>query len=948
MNNFSYKKEQLKTLLPGRNIRVKFILWIILILTFMVATAAFYSAGAQKELLNQSLQKKAKALGEFVSLVSPQAIYGYDFTTLDQFSRQIFSNHDIFYCVIIDNSNKPLTTALPEGVNFPDTGFSLMEKFTWLKNQPGIQQLSFPIMNNEKQLGQVLIGIDTRPMLEAAKDVLYKQIVIFLIALILLIIFIFIVFSHSVIRPVKALVAGANNVSRGIYDQPISVNSKDELGELTRTFNLMMAEIHEDRELLTRQNASLIKFSRAVEQSPATVVMTDTRGNIEYVNDQFTLVSGYTETEVMGQNTRIFQSGLHEKSFYQKLWDTITRGNIWRGQMQNRKKNGEIYWEYATIQGITNEAGEIFSYIAIKEDITEQKRAEDALRKSEARNRLILNSSTDGIFGIDAQGRTTFVNQAAARMFGYTVKELTGRVIHDLIHHTRKDGTPYSKSDCKMLDSAQNGITHHVSDEVLWHREGHSFPVEYWSSPMEDHESGSGAVITFHDISQHKAAEEEIRQLAFHDPLTGLPNRLLFMERLQHNLLQLKRFGTSFAAMLLDLDHFKDINDALGHPVGDQLLIQASERLRQTVREVDTIARIGGDEFAIILEDINDYGTAASLAQQFIDNIAQPFHIKDNHLQLGTSVGIVLVNDSKTAEEDVLVQADIALYKAKEQGRGKFVFYKDVMSNKLQTELKLINDLPKAMENNELFLVFQPQVSLQTGKISGAESLLRWTHPVLGVIPPSVFIAVIEKRGLIELLGKWIMKQACRQILDWQAKGFQLERVSVNLSALQLRNVQSLQDLIDIIEAHGIDFRRIEFELTESVLIKLNPKVQSLIEETAKKGIHYAIDDFGTGYSSLAYLKRIKANKLKIDQEFIQDMLDDPSDLEIVKATIALAHALGMEIIAEGVETSEQLALLKELNCDAAQGYYYSRPVEPDTFYDKYHSQLAPCEICGS
>ncbi len=912
---------------PQPGLRATFTFWVSLALIITLGTAAVYGAWAQQRLLKRGLAEKASALGHFLAIISPEAIYGYDFITLERFTKEVATDPDILYAVILDNNGLPLTNGLPLPTAPAGQSRSLRHPLEELKASQDIIQLHFPITDSGEALGEVVIGADPNRLRVLATRNSYELVAIYLLGLLLLAALIFVVFRHNVIRPVRALSEGAKRMAAGDFQQPVEVFSGDELGELTAVFNQMMREIREDRQQLLDTNQQLLRLSWAVEQSPVSVVVTDLDGRIEYVNPRFTAVTGYAKEEVLGQNPRILKSGETKTDDYRELWETISAGGVWKGELHNRRKNGELYWEEALMQGVTDQYGKVVSYLAVKEDITERKLAEKALRESEERQRLILESSNEGIFGIDTTGCVTFANQAAAEMLGYQRSELEGAQIHNLTRHSRADGSPIPEGACPITKTARDGGSHHSDHEVFWRKDRTSFPVEYSSKSIIRDDRVIGAVVAFHDISERRLAEEKIEQLAFHDALTGLPNRVLFNERLHQSIAKLDRYGTKFALMFLDLDHFKDINDSLGHPTGDALLTQVAQRFCTALREVDTIARMGGDEFAVLLEDVEGPSAAALLAERLVDLLQQPFLIDDSNLEISTSIGIVIVDSTRPPIANLLAQADLALYGAKEAGRNQYLFFEDKMTQAMQLEAELAARLPTAMENGELYLVFQPQIDLVSNELKGLEALLRWNHPERGEISPQTAIAIIQKRGKMDSIGHWVTTEVCRQIQRWKARGVEFVRVAINISGAQIREPEALKSIVHEIRTSGVALHEVELELTETILVEAQDSVRALMEQLADQGLQFSIDDFGTGYSSLSYLRHIKAHKLKIDREFIHDMLDNEHDLEIVKATVALGRTLGMTVLAEGVETLAQASALRALHCDLAQGYLFQKPV---------------------
>lgn len=562
--------------------------------------------------------------------------------------------------------------------------------------------------------------------------------------------------------------------------------------------------------------------------------------------------------------------------------------------------------------------------------LIEHDRAENATRQAEEKARLLLESTTEGIFGLDLEGRVTFINPAAAVMLGYAPEALVGQPIHPLIHHSQADGTPLPSERCSILATLTQGRDCHAANEVLWRRDGSCFPAEYWATPVRRDHRIEGAVITFHDISARQRAEAEIQHLAFHDSLTGLPNRLLFKEELGQALAGLRRDGKRFALHMLDLDHFKDVNDTLGHPVGDELLRAVTERLTRITRGTDILARFGGDEFALLQVRIGEISDAAALASKIIESLEQEFLIGDNRISINTSIGILIADQNCQDVDELITRADVALYKAKEAGRGTHAFFEDSMTQQLRREMEITRELTQAIQRDELFLEYQPQFDLGSGRLVGMEALVRWRHPREGVRQPGAFLPVAEKRGLIRPLSDWVLNAVCRRIRDWSDRGLEFGRVAVNLCAQQVGDPDFGDNILAVLERNGAHPEHLELEFTETVLIAADARTQADIVRLSELGIHFAIDDFGTGFSSMQYLRKFRTDKIKIDREFIQDVAHDPGDAEIVKATIALGTALGLITIAEGVETEEQAEFLRRHGCRQVQGYLYGRPQPPE------------------
>ncbi|MGO8912804.1 MAG: putative bifunctional diguanylate cyclase/phosphodiesterase [Bradyrhizobium sp.] len=429
------------------------------------------------------------------------------------------------------------------------------------------------------------------------------------------------------------------------------------------------------------------------------------------------------------------------------------------------------------------------------------------------------------------------------------------------------------------------------------------------------------------EIGVRRKAEQKVERLARTDPLTGLPNRRAFVEALHQAIGRTGRGGKGFAVLYLDLDYFKDVNDTLGHRVGDELLEAAGERLRSSIRVTDAVARFGGDEFAVLQTDIGDPADAAALAGKLIEIIAQPFSIEGNRIQSGTSIGIAVGESGTSDGETLLSHADLALYRAKSEGRGSYRFFTESMDTEVHARVKLADELREAIAHGQMILHYQPQVDVRDGRIKGLEALVRWSHPARGLLLPGNFIHIAEQTGLIAPLGRWVMNEACRQMKEWLDAGIALPVLAVNISATELKIAGIESKILAVIDRHGIPPGRIELEITEYTMMEVSKRSDDILERLRQHGIGISIDDFGMGYSSLAYMKRFRPSRIKIAGEFVSGMLKNEADRAVVRAIVEMAHELRVGLIAEGVETAAQAEFLCDLNCYDAQGFYFSRAV---------------------
>ncbi|MNR89101.1 Cyclic di-GMP phosphodiesterase Gmr [compost metagenome] len=542
-------------------------------------------------------------------------------------------------------------------------------------------------------------------------------------------------------------------------------------------------------------------------------------------------------------------------------------------------------------------------------------------------NALLLDAAGEGIVGVDAGGLLTFVNTRAARITGYDPEQLIGKPLVGTLYRVKTSGTRNLEADSPILASLRDGLVHHASNEVFWHEDDTTFPVEYTSTPILDGESVVGAVFTFNDVSERLAAEAMIDQMAYYDSLTGLPNRLLFQDRLNQALAHARRHRRQTAVMMMDLDRFKIINDTLGHPVGDQVLKTVAERLLFRLREVDTVSRLGGDEFALVLPDLSETSDIAKIGQVIHEEVSRVIRIGEQELFVTPSVGISVYPSDGDDAVTLIKNAEVALYQAKDE-RNRYQLYAPAMNASASEWLQLESHLRRALERDELLLHYQPQINLNSGEIVGVEALIRWQHPEWGMVSPARFIPLAEETGLIVPISEWVLRTACAQNAEWQRLGLPPVRVAVNLSGRHLaKHAELVRHVDEALQATGLAPGHLELELTESILMEDVEAAIQTLSALSERGVKLSIDDFGTGYSSLSYLKRFPIDTLKIDQAFVREIASSEEDSAIVKAVIALAHSLRLNVIAEGVETDRQVAFLKDHACDEVQGYFFSRPL---------------------
>jgi diguanylate cyclase (GGDEF)-like protein/PAS domain S-box-containing protein len=573
-----------------------------------------------------------------------------------------------------------------------------------------------------------------------------------------------------------------------------------------------------------------------------------------------------------------------------------------------------------------------YSFVRAIRNMGERKVAEEVLFTEKERAQVTLNSIGDAVLSTNISGNVTYLNVVAEKMTGWTCEEAQGRPLTEVFHII--DGATREPAPNPMeLAVRTDKIVGLTANCILIRRDGSESSIEDSAAPIHDR-SGSitGAVIVFHDVSMSKTITEEMAHLAQHDGLTELPNRILLTDRVDQAIERARRNGTRAAVMYLDLDGFKQINDSLGHDVGDKTLQSVATRLVSCVRSSDTVCRHGGDEFIVLLSEISHAADASIMARKILTDLTSSHAIGNTNLHITLSIGLSTYPEDGENAETLIKNADTAMYQAKGKGRNNYQFYTKQMNFQAVERQAVEADLCLALERNEFVLHYQPKVSLETGKITGAEALIRWVHPVRGLVPPAQFIPIAEDCGLILPIGRWVLTEACRQVKEWMDAGLHVVPVSVNVSSLEFRSGDFIEGLRAILKETHLDPSYLELELTETVLMRRLESTTSVLRTLKSIGVRLAVDDFGTGYSSLSYLKKFPIDSLKIDQSFVHDITVNADNGPIVSAVITMAKSLKKCVIAEGVETEEQIRFLQAYGCDEAQGFYFSSPLAAKRF----------------
>ena len=594
-------------------------------------------------------------------------------------------------------------------------------------------------------------------------------------------------------------------------------------------------------------------------------------------------------------------------------------------------RDGKQIWLSTSKVPLKNKRNEIIGVLGIYDDITERKRIERSLIEEKQTAQNYLDIVGVMILVLDNDKNVKLINRRGCEIIGYKPEEVIGKnwIENFLPERCR------NKVD-EVGDSLITDDRHKINyfENPILTKEGKERLIAWRNTTLTDQDGNVTGILTSgEDITERRQYEERITYLANFDVLTGLPNRVLLEEHFHNLLSHARRSAAPFAVMFLDLDHFKEINDSLGHNFGDALLVEIAKHLKETIRGEDIIARLGGDEFIILLPDTDSKG-AVEVAQKFLETVVKPVLVDQHEFIVTASIGIALYPEDGNTMDLLLQNADAAMYRAKQEGRNGYAFFTKEMQIHATRHMQLSHALHYAIERNELHLVYQPQISLETQKVIGAETLLRWKHPKFGNVSPAEFIPIAEETGLILPIGEWVLQQAIFQAKEWMEREYEPILIAVNLSAVQLRQPMLPERITDLLKEAGLPPEYLEIELTERATMHDPQNAVTMMERLNEAGVRMSIDDFGTGYSNLSYLKKFKIYKLKIDQSFVRDITVDAEDKAIVGAIINMAEGLGLTTIAEGVESAEQLDYLLSQGCREVQGYYFSKPLPPREFED--------------
>ena len=780
-----------------------------------------------------------------------------------------------------------------------------------------------PIHQKEMHIGFVNLRLDQKNRLAAIKSTITKGVLFTIISALVGMLFAFLV-VNGLTRRLAQLIVNIRKFRKGNRYVKANEDGVQELSELSHEFNDLVQTLNATQEL-NQQLTERLELAFIANQDG--LWDWNVKNDKVYYSPLWKAMIGYKDDELSNEFSS-WQSRIHPDDLAKTLKDV--QDNV-DGETETLKnvhrllhKDGRWVWILNRGKVLYNDNGEAIRMVGTHTDITKDKE----LQLRYAHQAQIIEQTVDSVISTDLQGKIINWNSGSQRLLGYKAQEIIGKNIAEL--YSKENIHLFKESVDELLKS---GKFH--QDVILIKQDKSALSASLSLSLLKDeYAEPTGIVCYSQDVTARKIAESKLKQQknilehqANHDALTGLPNRLLFHDRLSQAIQKAQRNEKQLAIFFIDLDRFKQINDSLGHDIGDKVLQTVSKRLLSVMRQEDTLARLGGDEFTILMEDLSKFDDASILADKILQSLVEPMEIEGNTLYVSSSIGISLYPQDDTRANNLLKFADAAMYRAKDEGRDNYQFYSSEMTLLASEHVLMETSLRNALVNEEFTVVYQAQTNGENDKLTGMEALVRWNHPIQGMIPPSKFIPLAEETGFIIALDQWVMKTAIKQVVQWYKGGLNPGKLAINLAMKQLQHKDFIQMIKETLQRSGCKPEWIALEVTEGQIMTNPDKAIVMLKEISNMGVELAVDDFGTGYSSLTYLKRLPINKLKIDQSFVRDLPYDEEDIGITKSVIALSQSLNLQVIAEGVETKEQRDFLVANGCVSIQGYFYGKPI---------------------
>ncbi len=880
-------------------------------------------------------EHKTQVLASLLAKKCIQPMYEYDVAEMDYLANLCAEEKSLRYVYILDEKGRVVVDTtqgsklLGKVLTDELSKKAITAKGPMVQRQADAVDIASPILLGSNRIGTVRMGFSTEDirattaiMTRKVGDSIDKVIGVTLRNTLILLLGVSVLaliagwgFMRGLMSPIDRLVEGTERVGKGDITYRIEEESEDEIGRLAASFNRMTED-------LQKTTVSKGFVDDIIKSMAGTLIVVTPEANIKMVNHATRDLLGYKEDELIGRPiSTIFAGGEQavKKAVFDDLIEKGFINNVERTYLSKDGREIPVFFSGSVMR----HGDEVQGAVCVATDVSEYKRMEKELRESEERFRSLIRTAPSVILYLSPDYRILEFNREAERVYGCSREEVLGKDYFELFLSENVKGAVAADLKKVLSGEPTRGFenvvrVHDGSEHVLaWHV----------SRMLDSHGQPSGIIAVGHDVTERKQAERIIHQMAYYDALTNLPNRALFNDRLALELAHAQRNKLMLAVMYLDLDRFKVVNDTLGHTSGDMLLQNVAIRLVNCVRQDDTVARMGGDEFTLLLPGIKQTENAAKVAEKILNALRQPLKLNGRELYVTTSIGVALHPNDGTDVEKLIRNADAALYHAKEQGRNNFQFYTVSLHAKASDQLALESSLRRALDREEFVLHYQPKVNIKTRRIVGVEALVRWQHPEVGLVPPDRFIPHAENCGLIVPIDEWVLRVACAQNRAWQEAGLPPMRVSVNVSPNTFQQQKLVEMVTQALDDSTMKARFLDIEITESVAMQNVGTTINKLSKLNSLGVKLAIDDFGTGYSSLNYLKEFPIHTLKVDRSFVRDIVEDPDDAAIVSTIISLAQGLNLKVVAEGVETQEQLAFLKERRCDEIQGYFFSKPV---------------------
>jgi diguanylate cyclase (GGDEF)-like protein/PAS domain S-box-containing protein len=962
----------------GHSIRRQLVLSFGLVTLLVMTSFSYLMYVQQRDFLYGTDADRAKGLARALASSSASLVLTNDIAGLQEVLQGFADAPDLKFALVLSPRGEVLGATNPHLIGrYVNDAVSkglldVSAEFTTLIDDDALIDVAMPIKVSDRHVGWARVEM-TRRSSNANLNLLGSTGVGFSLLAVIASFVMAAWLSWRLTRKFYHLIHVMKAVENGDRQLRSDVTTKDEVGKLAQSFNGMLDTLNEsERELgrINRLYAAWTESSEVIVRQKSEVLLLNNICQILAERVPFELVwigvpgdDGWVHpvalSGISSDYLKIIRVSMDTDTYHGKgpVSKAIREG--YYKVLNQFLEDANAHWHTAAVKFNFNSVGafpisrggKIYGCIAVysselnffssehidlmsglADDITfaldnldrEQQQRIAAIKLEQAAT--VFEYSKEGIMVTDVNNKIVSVNRSFVEITGYAAEEIVGQDPKILASGLQ----PPEFYDSMWAVIAETGSW----QGEVWDRRknGEVYPEALTIIRVKNAE---GAIINhlaiFSDISERKIAQERIQQLAHYDVLTGLPNRVLFSDRLEQAIISAQRNHTKIALLFLDIDRFKQINDTLGHGVGDRLLQNVGQRLLGCVREQDTVSRQGGDEFIVVLSDAGSAG-AELVAQKILQSILQPYSIEEHDLRITASIGIAIFPDHAQDSESLIKYADVAMYQAKESGRNCYLSFHSAMNESSYERLKLENALRGALERDELRVYYQAQVNLQDGRIIGCEALVRWQHPTLGMIYPDKFIPLAEETGLIVSINHWVLEQAIKQCRAWRDAGFNALTMSVNLSALQFRQHNLLQQVKGLLDKYELPPGVLDLELTEGILMQGVERTLATLHELSAMGVILSLDDFGTGYSSLSYLKRFPIQQLKIDQSFVRDVISDASDATMVRTIILMAHSLKLDVIAEGVETQEQAKFLMQSGCERAQGYHFRRPVTAEEF----------------